>query len=494
MSQPRRRSSRTPSPSAKNTGQAISSPATSPQTPVPHPAPDDRDGWRAYWTTQGQPWRTEPEIDATRQKALTAWRAIVPDNEKGTYPFKGKKLTRADVEWLLATHESGGIVGPVDLENDDRDFREGLDLRGADLEQVNLQGVQLDRAQLQGAILFKAQLQGASLAGAWLERANLSSAQLQGAYLRVAHLQKAHFSGSQLQGARLDEAELQGANFFYAELQRAHLSFAHLQGASLMGAKLQGAFLDRAQLQEATLDSAKLQGANLSKAVLEGATLDKVTLSDEKDGTAYLADVRWGDPNLAMIDWEPVRMLGEERRARQKKDGRGETKKKQMRLDEYKEAVRANRQLAVVLRNQGLNEEADLFGYRAQVLQKSVLRLQITRQGAKPEQRLQALGAWLFSWFLFLLIGYGFKPSRWLLVYLGTIIMFAALHFLMGTPHPTWLNALTMSILNLHGRPFLNAPSGPEGGIDVVEAFVGLIVEAVLIAIITQRILGKEGA
>src|ERR1700719_2629066 len=78
------------------------------------PATDDPTTWRAYWLAQGWPWRTEPEIDAERQKFLTERRAIVQNIEKGIYPFKDiePKLTRADVEWLLATHENGR--GPVD--------------------------------------------------------------------------------------------------------------------------------------------------------------------------------------------------------------------------------------------------------------------------------------------------------------------------------------------------------------------------------------------
>ena len=34
------------------------------------PTNDDKEAWKAYWKTQGQPWRTEPEIDVDRQKYL----------------------------------------------------------------------------------------------------------------------------------------------------------------------------------------------------------------------------------------------------------------------------------------------------------------------------------------------------------------------------------------------------------------------------------------
>src|SRR5205823_9377093 len=76
-------------------------------------------------------------------------------------------------------------------------------------------------------------------------------------------------------------------------------------------------------------------------------------------------------------EWSRVKILGDEYVARQKRDSEGKIKEKQKRLLEYEAAVRANRQLAVVLRNQGLNEHADRFAYRAQVLQRRVVWLQI---------------------------------------------------------------------------------------------------------------------
>src|SRR5450755_3185104 len=78
MSKPRQRSSHLTSPSEKNNGDATSSPATATQIPGPRPALDDQDGWKAYWAARGQPWRTEPEIDAKRQAELDQHRAIVP--------------------------------------------------------------------------------------------------------------------------------------------------------------------------------------------------------------------------------------------------------------------------------------------------------------------------------------------------------------------------------------------------------------------------------
>jgi len=62
------------------------------------PTGDNRHEWKAFWTALGMPWRTEPEIAEERQRYLTKRREIVPDIEKGSYPFKDVKLNRADVE------------------------------------------------------------------------------------------------------------------------------------------------------------------------------------------------------------------------------------------------------------------------------------------------------------------------------------------------------------------------------------------------------------
>src|SRR5437588_2597257 len=119
-------------------------------TTLQRPITSDPETWKAFWEAQGQPWRTEPDIDVERQAFLTERRAIVPNIEKGIYPFKDIKLSRADVEWLLVTHENGR--GPVDWSDRSQRERIGLDLRGADLSQENLGDLPL--ANMQGGLTY----------------------------------------------------------------------------------------------------------------------------------------------------------------------------------------------------------------------------------------------------------------------------------------------------------------------------------------------------
>ena len=123
------------------------------QKTIPLPPNADKKAWRLYWEEKGQPWRSEPEIDTKRQNYLIERRSIKPDIDSGMYPFKDiePKLTRADVEWLLATHENGR--GPVDWNDPTQHEREGLDLRGCNSSEINLQNLPL--ARLQGGLAVR---------------------------------------------------------------------------------------------------------------------------------------------------------------------------------------------------------------------------------------------------------------------------------------------------------------------------------------------------
>lgn len=80
-------------------------------------------------------------MDRERQMYLAERQTIVPDIQQGIYPFKDIKLTRADVEYLLATHEDRR--GSIDRSDVSQRERKGLDLRGANLRYMNLSNLPL---------------------------------------------------------------------------------------------------------------------------------------------------------------------------------------------------------------------------------------------------------------------------------------------------------------------------------------------------------------
>jgi hypothetical protein len=185
-----------------------------------------------------------------------------------------------------------------------------------------------------------------------------------------------------------------------------------------------------------------------------------------------------------VVDWSQVKILGDEFTARQStRDGK--EKDAATRLKEYELAVRANRQLAVALQGQRLDEVASYFSYRAQLLQRIVLR------------RKRKVGQYLLSCFLDLLAGYGYKPGRSLVAYLVVICFFALNYALLGhTVHPAIspLSALIFSVTSFHGRGFF--PGGiplddPITVLAALEAVIGLVIEISFIATFTQRFFGK---
>ena len=306
---------------------------------------------------------------------------------------------------------------------------------------------------------------------------------------------------------------------------RATSSQAHLERADLRAAHLEGKTYppddaDLLRIRVVTPDfPAVLSPADLRGAVFDPATnLEGVTLGDGR-GSVRIADLRWGGANLAVVDWTPLLdherrrpfarrqpsyPLGDEREAwgwqpqpfkppvgkptraalRQAR-AEHDANQAKARLDTFRAAVRANRQLATALRDQGMNEEADQFAYRAQVLQRQVFRLQRKRGRA-------ALSA-----FLDLLAGYGYRPGRSLVAYLIAILGFAVGYYFIGQAvGPAFQpdGALVFSMTSFHGRGFF--PGGisiedPITKLAALEAFVGLIIEISFIATFTQRFFGK---
>ncbi len=303
---------------------------------------------------------------------------------------------------------------------------------------------------------------------------------------------------------------MEGANLYGAQLKEANLTFAQLQGANL-SAWLQGANLSAAQLQEANLSGAQLQGANLFGARLEGTDLSgarldgKTTLANAfilatehrapddtrpllarllrrpRYGPAF-GDIHWGDFDLVQLTqldgWEDLRRLADERYLSWR-----------IEADYHRDAVRAYRQVAQRLRDQGFSDIADRLSDRAQVLQRKLLFRLLLEDWRRPWRLPGDLVRWLFSWFLALLAGYGYHPGRSVFWYLATIAGFAFAYYQLGPAA---------------GHAF--QPDGAvvgffPGGLDVesivtklaaIEAVIGLLIEISFIATFTQRFFGAK--
>jgi len=302
---------------------------------------------------------------------------------------------------------------------------------------------------------------------------------------------------------------------FPTTLPPADLRGAHLADASLRGAHLEGADLGEAHLEGKRLSAEELAVVRaidpgfperLPPADLRGAYLDAgTTLGDATLGTPWarrspesgfvaLADARWGNVNLAVVSWyrvpgRPPRarlrrvVLRDEQEARDAAQDR--TTSPTARLAAFEAAARANRQLATVLRAQGLNDDADRFAYQAQILQRTVLR----RQGR--------LGAWAFSLLLWGLAGYGHRLGRIALTYALVVGGFAAAYYALGAPpgepQLTWTGALQLSMTNIHGRVFTGqfVLDSAQAWLAAIQAVLGIVVEGAFVAMLIQRFFGR---
>ena len=383
---------------------------------------------------------------------LWAWKPAMATDEKPG-PFAKEKLSGLEVFWLgiCAEARAGGDTAATE-----QTLR--LAIRMGDLfrftfPQLYLHGADLRKAQMKGAFLRKAQMAGADL------------------------------SEAQLDGADLSEAQLAGANLYQA----------HLQGANLRDAEL-----DKADLYQAQLDGAYLYGANLMQADLRKASMDKQT---RLDWYTILTEVRldgttFDTTNLSEVNWQVVPLLQDELRAQRaryladykEEAKRGQRKPRTKRRNEYQAAARAYRRLVVALQANGMSEEAAGYAYRAQMMQRSAYRYGGWR----------TRGRWLFSGFLDLLAGYGYKPGRSLVAYLLVIFGFAATFFTLGKvvgPAFSPLGALVFSVTSFHGRGFFPGGIALDDPITVTaaaEAIIGLLIEISFIATFTQRFFGSK--
>ena len=132
----------------------------------------------------------------------------------------GKRRRRENVEAMeviLACQQAGARFSYSRNEALERLSQSGLWLDGLDLRQAELQELQVPHARwrgmkLQGASLQRACLHDADLQGSDLSNADLRDADLSHADLRNCNLQGCDLRGAQLEGADLEGADLDGAH------------------------------------------------------------------------------------------------------------------------------------------------------------------------------------------------------------------------------------------------------------------------------------------
>jgi hypothetical protein len=119
-----------------------------------------------------------------------------------------------------------------------------------------------------------------------------------------------------------------------------------------------------------------------------------------------------------------------------------------------------------------------------------LLQLRVLR---REHHLLRYLGSQLLN----LISGFGYRPLRSFITYALVVLGFAAAYFTLGgtngQPH-SWNEAIVVSMTAFHGRGFFAAvfqPGDLQAAVAAIEAFIGLLIEIVLIATFTQRFFAR---
>jgi uncharacterized protein YjbI with pentapeptide repeats len=407
----------------------------------------------------------------------------VSENVSACRNYNGKSLNLRG----LPLARLQGSIGKYNYTEEQRQSAM-IKIDGAFLRDTHLEDAFLSGITLQNVFLRNAYLQEANLSGSKLLNVKMRSARFTGADLSYIHLENSFLPSANFIDANLSEAKFIDVDATSSRFNKARLIGIRLERVDLQNANFEEVVLTDATLKEVNLEKAQFQGADLSGSQLDAIKLGEVILSNKKHIGSVLADMQWEHTNLSIIDWSQIKILGDEDEACQKygKDGDyNYLKSKSSRLIEYQRAVRANRQLAVTLRDQGLNEEADRFAYRAQRLQQEIRRRQ--------HKYLKYIG----SCILWLLAGYGYRPGRSVLWYLAVIFGFALAYHFLGRLSLYPPDAFIFSVMSFHGRgffPSLNQETNlhnPLVMLAAAEAIIGLLIEISFIATFTQRFFGR---
>ena len=150
-------------------------------------------------------------------------------------------------------------------------------LNKAHLRDIDLRGANLKNVDLDDAELHSVDLEGANLARASLIRANLTNVNLSNAFLYRANLTQARMTSTNLDMADLSRVNFNEADLRHTSLIKTNLVEANFLRANLKGAKLSQAVFQYTQLEE--LDLSQTIGLDsilhYGNSYLSGTTLEK---------------------------------------------------------------------------------------------------------------------------------------------------------------------------------------------------------------------------
>lgn len=233
---------------------------------------------------------------------------------------------------------------------------------------------------------------------------NLLKEIAQGVSMKGANLSKIC-----LRDAALERANLSGANLTRADLSGANLFDANLRGAEMLGGNLSGADLTGSDLQGVDFTKANLFGARLWHANLEGANLIEANLSQADLWDAKLYNVR-----LWRTDLKDAWSLAKQNFAHASNRFLTEYRISEGGVNSAEDAYRS---LKGYFLTKGRYSDASWASFKEKSMEK--------RRMLKKRDP-----AFLPSWIMNILCGYGEKPYRIILSSFIVIFLFAVIYYL----------------------------------------------------------------
>lgn len=329
-----------------------------------------------------------------------------------------------------------------DLTSEMEYIEPGWDWSEADLSGWNLEGLKLsdneNKANLQSTNFSKANLQNIKLASANLEKAYFGGTNLKNALLRGSILKGAYLRGTILENATLHKSCLQGAD----------MTGANLQNAKLWSSNLQGADLKRSNLRDAEFNE---------KTVLHNVNLFQCRFDNSTLKYAY-----------EQLDKKVIH----EREQR------------------HSEAKNIYAVLKNYFRQEGIYDISGEYYYREKLME------------AKCNWKDKKYFKWISNMFLNLVAGYGERPLRVLIWWVGIILGYAFIYYFyngisiriannINSYNPKFLEALYFSVVTFTTLGF--GDLAPKPGFFQLfasfEALLGAIFMAMFIFVFARKMI-----
>jgi uncharacterized protein YjbI with pentapeptide repeats len=478
-------------------------------------------------------------------------------------------LTEANLAGVILTHAQlrEAIMMATDLA--------GAELRDADMSKSQLQYANLAGAALGGTLMREINASDADMRGCVLSRSVLTDADLHGCDLRGSTLREATLCGAVLSGVRFDGAtDLKDVSLVGSGIDGAPLTSVGYLLADDASSEAEAPLVvtsvaldslavhDASSTAAASLVDVDWGGVNLAvidweKVITIGdeepllsASGDKKDLRRAKEALAEVErqlaiqqpiealerlkrEYTTGEPpefrsdlddddleeagRLLKVATEGEPLVESALRLNKRITDRSKLLPSEL-LDAQRDAARAYRQLAIVLRSQGITGPSARFGYKALKLQRIVPRREreLPRVASPAVARGALAGklSWVRSlpgrgadviksemrifpsFAVDLVCGYGYRPGRAIVTYFSIVALFAIGYGITGMR--LFPDALVFSVASFHGRGFSNMLDYLGVGaqrhviyIAAAEAFVGLLTEVVLVATFTRRLFDR---